>query len=149
MKQENLKQWMADARLNGKEDADGFLNVSRNNLEISVAYLQDEELVVCFAPILELSTLDDTQRLEVLSQALSLNGVGNLPPGCALSYEDEAEVVYLLWQQSPEQLDSPRFANAFDNFEKAAAQVQEHLNQSLPEETAASNFAEQKFAIKV
>ena len=69
---DTLKQWMASAGLDGKEDADGFFLVVRRNLEINVAYLEGADLVGCFAPLLELAGLDDAQRLEVLSQALAL-----------------------------------------------------------------------------
>ncbi len=134
MERATLKQWMSEAGLNGREDADGFLIVTRGNLEISAAYMAEEGLVVIFTPILELAGLDDAQRLEVMSQALTLNGVGSLPLGCALSYEEDGEVVFLLWQQSPEQLGAAGFANAFGDFEKAAAQVQEHLQDLLAEE---------------
>ena len=136
MDRETLKQWMANAELSGHEDSDGFLIVARGNLEFSVAYM-----VVCFAPILELAGLEDAQRLTVLSQSLALNGVGNLPAGCALSYEETGDVVYLLWQQAPDQLDATRFANAFRDIETAAAQVQEHLRRALLEEADASNAA--------
>lgn len=133
MDQATLKQWMSDARLQGEEDTDGFLLVFRGNQEISVAYLADADLVVCFAPLMELAGLEDAQRIEVLAQALALNSVGSLPHGCALSYEEDGDVVYLLWQQSPEQLDSARFANAFEEFETAAAQAQEQLDDLLAE----------------
>ena len=139
MDRETLKQWMANAELSGQEDSDGFLIVARGNLEFSVAYMEAAEAVVCFAPILELAGLEDAQRLTALSQSLSLNGVGNLPAGCALSYEETGDVVYLLWQQAPDQLDATRFANAFRDIETAAAQVQEHLRRELLEEADASN----------
>ena len=127
MNLDTLKQWMASAGLDGKEDANGFLLVVRRNLEISVTYLEEVDLLGCFAPLLDLAGLDDAQRLEALSQALALNGVGALPPGCALSYDETGEVVYLLWQQAPEQLDAAGFEAAFNDFAAAAAQVQEHL----------------------
>ena len=130
---DTLKQWMASAGLDGKEDADGFLLVVRRNLEISVAYLEGVDLLGCFAPLLDLAGLDDAQRLEALSQALALNGVGALPPCCALSYDEAADAIYLLWQQSPEQLDSTGFENGFNDFVTAAAQVQEHLRGLLSE----------------
>ena len=38
MDQATLKQWMSEAKLEGKEDADGFLTVVSGNLEISVGY---------------------------------------------------------------------------------------------------------------
>ena len=149
MEHETLKQWMSDAELNGNEDSDGFWLVPRGNLEITVAYMEDVDLVVCFVPLLELAGLDDSQRIEVLAQSLSLNGVGTLPSGCALSYEEVGDVVYLLWQQSPEQLDSTRFANAFEDFETAAAQVQEHLHELLSDEADISNNSDMKdFMIK-
>ena len=94
---DTLKQWMAGAGLDGKEDANGFLLVTRGNLEITAAYLEDADLVVCFSPLLELAGLDDGQRLEALSQSLALNGVGSLPSCCALSYDETADVIYLLW----------------------------------------------------
>ena len=145
-----MKQWMSDAGLNGQEDTDGFLVVSRSNLEISVAYMEDADLAVCFAPLLELTRLEDAQRIVVLSQALSLNGLGNLPPGCALSYEEDGDVVYMLWQQPPEQLDSTRFANALESFETAAAQVQAHLQELLSEDEASSSeSAPQDFVLRV
>ena len=81
MEHETLKQWLSNAKLTGTEDTDGFWLVSSSNLEITVGYMADAELVVCFAPLLELAGLEDGQRMEVLSQSLSLNGVGNLPPG--------------------------------------------------------------------
>ncbi|MCR5379698.1 MAG: type III secretion system chaperone [Lentisphaeria bacterium] len=150
MEHETLKQWMSEANLGAQEGTDGFWLVSRSNLEISVAYMADADLVICFAPLLELAGLEDAQRLEVLSQSLSLNGVGNLPSGCALSYEDSGDVIYLLWQQPPEQLDSARFVNAFEDFETAAAQVQEFLR-GLPFEEAEveSDSDTQDFMIKV
>ena len=79
---DTLRQWTAAAGLEGREDADGYLLVARRNLEISVAYLEEADLVVCFAPLLELAGLDGAQRLEAMSQSLALNGVGALPPGC-------------------------------------------------------------------
>ena len=139
MELETLKQWMSGAGLDGKEDSDGFLLVARGNMEISVSYLKEADLVVCFAPLLELSVLDDAQRLEALSQALALNGVGALPPCCALSLDEEADVVYLLWQQSPERLDAAGFEKAFDEFATAAAQVQGHLRGQLAESDGAGN----------
>ena len=57
------------------EDSDGFWLVPRGNLEITVAYMEDADLVVCFAPLLEMVGLEDSQRLEMLAQSLSLNGV--------------------------------------------------------------------------
>ena len=150
MKHETLKQWMSDAKLNGKEDSDGYFIVSRNNLEFSVAYMEGEDLLVCFSSILELAGLEDEQRLEVLSQALTLNGVGNLPPCCALSYDEEGDVIYLLWQQSPELLDAARFTNAFEDFETAALQVQNYLQGMLSEEEGSTgNYDTQDFVIKV
>lgn len=150
MKHETLKQWMSEAKLNGREDSDGYFIVSRNNLEFSVAYMQGEDLIVCFSSILELAGLEDEQRLEVLSQALSLNGVGNLPPCCALSYDEEGDVVYLLWHQSPELLDAVRFANAFEDFETAALQVQNYLRGLISEEEGATgSYDTQNFVIKV
>ncbi len=150
MKHETLKQWMSEAKLNGSEDSDGYFIVSRNNLEFSVAYMQGEDLVVCFSSILELAGLEDEQRLDVLSQALSLNGVGNLPPCCALSYDEEGDVVYLLWQQSPELLDATRFANAFADFETAALQVQNYLRGLISEEEGTTgSYDAQDFVIKV
>ena len=127
MDRETLRQWLSEARLEGTEDPDGFLAVAGGNLEISVGYVDDADLVVCFAPILERAGLEDAQRIEALEQSLALNGVGSLPPGCAVSYEDAGDVVYLLWQQPPGQLDSPRFETAFRDFETAAGQVQSHL----------------------
>ncbi len=150
MEHETLKQWLSNAKLTDIEDTDGFWLVSSSNLEITVGYMEDAELVVCFAPLLELAGLEDGQRMEVLSQSLSLNGVGNLPPGCALSYEEEGDVVYLLWQQSPELLDSTRFANAFEDFKTAAIQVQELLRGMLSEESDTTDDSEtQDFVIKV
>ena len=150
MEHETLKQWISNAGLTGTEDADGFWLVSISDLEITVGYMEDAELVVCFAPLLELAGLEDGQRLEVLSQSLSLNGVGNLPSGCALSYETEGDVVYLLWQQEPEMLDSTRFANAFENFKTAAIQVQEFLRGMLSEESDTVDDSEARdFVIKV
>ena len=147
---DTLKQWMASAGLDGKEDADGFLLVVRRNLEISVAYLEGVDLLGCFVPLLDLTGLDDAQRLEALSQALALNGVGTLPPCCALSYDEAADVIYLLWQQSPEQLDSTGFENGFNDFVTAAAQVQEHLRGLLLESDGAANgVGEQDFMMKV
>ena len=147
---DTLKQWMASAGLDGREDADGFFLVVRRNLEIDVAYLEEADLVGCFAPLLELAGLDDAQRLEVLSQSLALNGAGALPPCCALSYDEAADVIYLLWQQSPEQLDSTGFGNAFDDFVTAASQVQEHLRGLLSEsDGAAHGDGEQDFMMKV
>ena len=152
MDRETLKQWMTEAKLNGQEDADGFWMVTRSNLEFSIAFKEDANLVVCFSPLLELAGLEDAQRIEVLSEALSLNGVGKLPSGCALSYVNDGDVVYLLWQQAPEQLDSTRFANAFEDFEAAAIQVQTHLRELLSEESAiadADKSDTQDFVIKV
>ncbi len=150
MELETLKQWMSYAKLTGTEDTDGLWLVSCNGLEITVGYMEDAELVVCFAPLLELAGMEDAQRLEVLSQSLSLNGVGNLPPGCALSYEEEGDVVYLLWQQAPGMLDSTRFANAFEDFKTASIQVQEHLRGILSEESDTVDDSEaQDFVIKV
>ena len=151
MERETLKQWMSDAKLNGSEDSDGFFIVSRNNLEFSIAYLEGEDLVVCFSSILELEGLEDAQRLEILSLALSLNGVGNLPPCCALSYDEEGDVVYLLWQQQPELLDATRFANAFADFETAALQAQNYLKGQLSGEEGGGtgNYDTQDFVIKV
>ena len=150
MEHETLKQWMSDANLSAQEGTDGFWLVSRSNLEISVAYMEDADLVICFAPLLELAGLDDANRLEVLSQSLSLNGVGNLPSGCALSYEDSGDVIYLLWQQAPELLDSMRFANAFEDFETAALQVQEHLRGLILEEAGDANDSNSKsFMLRV
>lgn len=150
MNLDTLKQWMAGAGLDGKEDADGFLLVVRWNLEISVAYLEEADLVVCFAPLLELAGLDGEQRLEALSQTLALNGVGSLPPCCALSYDEAADVVYLLWRQSPEQLDCAGFENAFDDFVTAAVQVQEYLRGLLVESDGAENGRDaQDFLLKV
>lgn len=147
---DTLKQWMASAGLDGKEDVDGFFLVVRRNLEISVAYLEEADLVGCFAPLLELAGLDDAQRLEALSQALALNGAGALPPCCALSYDEVADVVYLLWQQSPEQLDSTGFGNAFDDFVTAASQAQEYLRGLLSESDGAANGDDaQDFMMKV
>lgn len=147
---DTLKQWMASAGLDGKEDADGFFLVVRRNLEINVAYLGGAYLVGCFAPLLELAGLDDAQRLEVLSQALALNGAGALPPCCALSYDEAADVIYLLWQQSPEQLDSTGFGNAFDDFVTAASQAQEYLRGLLSESDGAANGDDaQDFMMKV
>ena len=147
---DTLKQWMASAGLDGKEDADGFFLVVRRNLEINVAYLEGADLVGCFAPLLELAGLDDTQRLEVLSQALALNGAGALPPCCALSYDEAADVIYLLWQQSPEQLDSTGFGNAFDDFVTAAERVQEHLRGLVSENDGSANGdGAQDFMMKV
>jgi hypothetical protein len=100
--------------------------------------------------LLELAGLDDAQRLEVLSQALALNGAGALPPCCALSYDEAADVIYLLWQQSPEQLDSTGFGNAFDDFVTAASQAQEHLRGLLSESDGAANGdGAQDFMMKV
>ncbi len=150
MEHETLKQWISNARLTGTEDADGLWLVSSSDLEITVGYMEDAELVVCFAPLLELAGLEDGQRLAILSQSLSLNGVGNLPLGCALSYEEERDVVYLLWQQSPDVLDSTRFANAFEDFKTAAIQVQELLREMFSEESDTSDDSEaQDFVIKV
>ena len=147
---DTLKQWMASAGLDGKEDADGFLLVVRRNLEISVTYLEGVDLLGCFAPLLDLAGLDDAQRLEALSQALALNGVGTLPPCCALSYDEAADAIYLLWQQSPEQLDSTGFENGFNDFVTAAAQVQEHLRGLLLESDGAANGdGAQDFMMKV
>ena len=147
---DTLKQWMASAGLDGKEDADGFLLVVRRNLEISVAYLEEADLVECFAPLLELAGLDDAQRLEALSRALALNGAGALPPCCALSYDEAADVVYLLWQQSSGQLDSTGFEKAFNDFVTAAERVQEHLRGLLSEsDGAAHGDGEQDFMMKV
>ena len=147
---DTLKQWMASAGLDGKEDAEGFFLVVRRNLEINVAYLEEADLVGCFAPLLELAGLDDAQRLEALSQALALNGAGALPPCCALSYDEAADVIYLLWQQSPEQLDSTGFGNAFDDFVTAASQAQEHLRGLLSESDGAANGdGAQDFMMKV
>ena len=145
-----LKQWMARMGLGDKEDADGFLLVVRGNLEISVTYLDEADLVACFAPLLELAGLDDAQRLEALSQALALNGVGALPPGCALSYDETGDVVYLLWQQAPEQLDATGFEAAFNDFTAAAAQVQDHLRGLLATGDGAANGHDaQDFMLKV
>ena len=147
---DTLKQWMASAGLDGKEDADGFLLVVRRNLEISVAYLEEADLVGCFAPLLELAGLDDAQRLEALSQSLALNGVGALPPCCALAYDEAADVVYLLWQQSSGQLDSTGFEKAFNDFVTAAERVQEHLRGLLSESDGAANGdGAQDFMMKV
>ena len=147
---DTLKQWMASAGLDGKEDADGFFLVVRRNLEIDVAYLEEADLVGCFAPLLELAGLDDAQRLEVLSQALALNGAGALPPCCALSYDEAADVVYLLWQQSSGQLDSTGFEKAFNDFVTAAERVQEHLRGLLSESDGAANGdGAQDFMMKV
>lgn len=147
---DTLKLWMAGAGLDGKEDANGFLLVARGNLEITAAYLEDADLVVCFSPLLELAGLDGAQRLEALSQALALNGVGSLPPGCALSYDEAADVVYLLWRQSPEQLDSAGFEKAFGDFVTAAAQVQEYLRGLLAESDGAESGRDaQDFLLKV
>ena len=147
---DTLKQWMASTGLDGKEDSDGFLLVVRRNLEIDVAYLEEADLVGCFAPLLELAGLDDAQRLEALSRALALNGAGALPPCCALSYDEAADVIYLLWQQSPEQLDSTGFGNAFDDFVTAASQAQEHLRGLLSESDGAANGdGAQDFMMKV
>ena len=147
---DTLKQWMASAGLDGKEDADGFFLVVRRNLEINVAYLEEADLVGCFAPLLELAGLDDAQRLEALSQALALNGAGALPPCCALSYDEAADVIYLLWQQSPEQLDSTGFGNAFDDFVTAASQAQEYLRGLISESDGAANGDDaQDFMMKV
>ena len=147
---DTLKQWMASAGLDGKEDANGFLLVVRRNLEISVTYLEEVDLLGCFAPLLDLAGLDDAQRLEALSQALTLNGVGTLPSCCALSYDEAADAIYLLWQQSPEQLDSTGFENAFNDFVTAAAQAQEHLRGLLLESDGAANGdGEQDFMMKV
>ena len=150
MDQATLKQWMSEAKLEGKEDADGFLTVVSGNLEISVGYVAEANLVVCFASLLELTGLEDAQRIEALSQSLALNGVGSLPPGCAVSYEDAGDVVFLLWQQSPEQLDSTRFENAFRDFETAAAQVQGHLRGLLSDSaSAAGDYGAPDSVIKV
>ena len=147
---DTLKQWMASAGLDGKEDAEGFLLVVRRNLEISVSYLKEADLLGCFAPLLELAGLDDAQRLEALSQSLALNGVGALPPCCALSYDEAADVVYLLWQQSPEQLDSASFEKAFNDFVTAAERVQEHLRGLLSEsDGSADGDGGQDFMMKV
>ena len=127
MDRESLRQWMSEARLEGNEDSDGFLTVASGNLEISVGYVADVDLVVCFASILELTGVEDAQRIEVLEQSLALNGVGSLPPDCVVSYEDAGDVVYLLWQQSPDQLDASRLETAFRDFETAAEQIQNHL----------------------
>ncbi len=150
MDRETLKQWMSEAGLSVREDPDGFLNVSRGTLEISIGYISEVDMVVCFTPILELAGLEDSQRMDVLSRSLSLNGVGNLPAGCALAFEDTAEVVYLLWQHTPEQLDSARFANAFRDFETSATQVQEHLQSLLGGATGTpGDLRAQDFRIKV
>ena len=147
---DTLKQWMASAGLDGKEDADGFFLVVRRNLEISVAYLEEADLVGCFAPLLELAGLDDAQRLEALSQSLALNGVGALPPCCALSYDEAADVVYLLWQQSSGQLDPTGFEKAFNDFVTAAERVQEHLRGLLSEsDGSADGDGGQDFMMKV
>jgi len=147
---DTLKQWMASAGLDGKEDADGFLLVVRRNLEISVTYLEGVDLLGCFAPLLDLAGLDDAQRLEALSQALALNGVGTLPPCCALSYDEAADAIYLLWQQSPEQLDSASFEKAFNDFVTAAERVQEHLRGLLSEsDGSADGDGGQDFMMKV
>ena len=149
MEHETLKQWMSEAELNASVDSNGFWLVPRGNLEITVAYMEDADLVVCFAPLLEMAGLEDSQRMEILAQSLSLNGVGNLPSGCALSYEDIGDVIYLLWQQVSDQLDSTRFANAFEDFETAATQVQEHLRGLLSEEADSPNNLDVKdFMIK-
>ena len=124
---DTLKKWMLHAGQDFEEDADGFLHAVRGNLETSVACPDEADLVVCFAPLLELSGLDEAHRAEVLSQALALNGVGSLPPGCALSYDEAADAVYLLWQQDPDELDDARFGNALDDFGTAAGQVQGYL----------------------
>ena len=139
MEIDTLKQWIARAGLDCKEDADGFLLVASGTLEASVAYLEETDSVTCFAPLLELAGLDDAQRLEALSQSLALNGVGSLPSCCALSYDETADVIYLLWQQSPEQLDSTSFQNAFNDFGTAATQVQEYLRGLLAERDGAAN----------
>ena len=128
-----LKKWMSSARLDFDEDADGFLHAVRGNLEISVSYQEEAAVVLCFAPILELSALDDEQRLEALSQSLALNGVGDLPLCCALSYDESADVVYLLWQQSPDQLDAASFENAICDFGMAAEHVQGYLRGIIAE----------------
>ena len=147
---DTLKQWMASAGLDGKEDAEGFFLVVRRNLEINVAYLEEADLVGCFAPLLELAGLDDAQRLEALSRALALNGAGALPPCCALSYDEAADVVYLLWQQSSGQLDSTGFEKAFNDFVTAAERVQEHLRGLLSESDGAANGdGAQDFMMKV
>ena len=148
---DTLKQWMAGAGLDGKEDADGFLLVVSGNLEISVTYLEEADLVVCFAPLLELAGLDAVQRQAVLSKSLALNGVGALPACCALSYDETADVIYLLWQQSPGQLSSTSFDNAFNDFGAAAAQAQEHLRDLLAQSDGSANsgYGAQDFIIKV
>ena len=98
----------------------------------------------------ELAGLDGAQRLEALSQSLALNGVGSLPPCCALSYDEAADVVYLLWQQSPELLDSAAFENAFDDFGTAAAQAQEYLRGLLAKSDGAESGRDaQDFLLKV
>ena len=150
MELDALKQWIARMGLECQEDAKGFLLVVRSNLEISVTYLDEADLVVCFAPLLELSGLGDAQRQEALSQALALNGVGALPPCCALSYDEAADVVYLLWQQSPEHLDAAGFETAFNDFTAAAAQVQDHLRGLLATGDGAANGHDaQDFMLKV
>ena len=147
---DTLKLWMAGAGLDGKEDANGFLLVARGNLEITAAYLEDADLVVCFSPLLELAGLDDGQRLEAMTQSLALNGAGALPPCCALAYDETADAVYLLWQQSPGQLDAARFETAFGDFATAAEQVQEHLRVLLADgDGAAHGHGGQDFAIRV
>ena len=133
MELETLKQWMSRAGLDGREESDGFLLVVRGNLEISVSYLAEADRAVCFAPLVELAGLGDAQRLEAMSQALALNGVGALPPCCALAFDETGDVIYLLWQQSPGHLDAAGFETAFNDFEAAAAQVQGHLRGLLAE----------------
>ena len=150
MELETLKQWMAAANFSVREDADGYLELFRSGLEISVAYLPEANLVVCFAPLLELEGLETAARLEALEQALSLNGVGSLPPGCALSYDADGEVVYLLWQESPEQLSPAAFENAFGDFETAAVQAQGQLRGAIAEGADGSDdFGASDFGIKV
>ena len=150
MELETVKQWMSRAGLDGREGADGFLLVVRGNLEISVTYLAEADLLVCFAPLIELAGLGDAQRLEALSQALALNGVGALPPCCALAFDETGDVIYLLWQQSPGHLDAAGFETAFNDFAAAAAQVQGHLRGLLAEgDGAANGLGAQDSLIKV
>ena len=69
MEPDTLEQWMSEAGVNAKDGTEGFWVVFSSNLEISVGYISDADVVVCFAPILELEGLNDAQRLAVLSRS--------------------------------------------------------------------------------
>ncbi|MBR0458420.1 MAG: hypothetical protein IJJ26_04225, partial [Victivallales bacterium] len=76
--------------------------------------------------------------------------VGTLPVGCAVSYDASDDVIYLLWQQSPDSLDSTQFQDAFEDFETAAEVVQDHLRGEISETTGVSGEgAAQNMVLKV